>query len=443
MRRTSTARVASFRARGGVVAQAAETRSVGRASRDAHDIRDAFAEGAPSPREGAGDGGDGGDGGGDDDGEMDDGFDDDERRSRAPRAFLSVALAAPSEGDARGDTHASGRDEPPAATERDDDDDDETRRPDATRASKEKTVSVVIPALNEAACIARVLSRVSTLDPKPHEVIVCVGDSTDDTERIVRAKFPEVALVRSPRGRSAQMNAGAAVASGDVLFFLHADTHAPSDAVSVIRDAFARDERIVCGGFVSLIETRAKTYWGQSAHNVLKTFYAPLVARPRSFARGLRVLFGDQAMFADRACFDSVRGFDERLPIMEDADLCVRLHESGWTRGSNGARRGEALTSDGKWALVPAEALADGEERTRRRRARFRKTPVFPAATGSDRGRIVLVNRAVTTSGRRIEGIGNVRATLTHFLIGVSWGCGADPDAMVALYRKFYPPANP
>ena len=53
------------------------------------------------------------------------------------------------------------------------------------------------------------------------------------------------------------------------------------------------------------------------------------------------------------------------------------------------------------------------------------------------------MNRAVTTSGRRIEGLGNFKATLTHFLIGVSWYCGADPDAMVALYRKFYPPANP
>ena len=456
-RRTSTARVASRRARGGVVERATETRGAARASRDAHargDVRDAFAEGAPFPREGGegGEGGDGGDGGGDD-GNDDDGFDDDdERDARAPRGnvpvwvFSAVApLAAPSEGEARGDA-------------RDDDDDaDDAGARDSkdhqTRTEEKKTVSVVIPALNEAATIARVLSRVFTMEPKAHEVIVCVGDSEDDTETIVRATFPEAKLVRSERGRSSQMNAGAAVASGDVLFFLHADTHVPSDVVSVIRDTLRRDVRIVCGGFVSLIETDSKTYWGMSLHNVLKTFYAPLLVKPLAFARGLRCLFGDQAMFADATCFRSVRGFDERLPIMEDADLCVRLHESGWVRGSNGAARATpALTSHGKWALRDASELSasPNEETSRleegdakKKKNRFRKTSVRPAAAGSDRGRIVLVNRAVTTSGRRIEGLGNFKATLTHFLIGVSWCCGADPDAMVALYRKFYPPANP
>ena len=203
-------------------------------------------------------------------------------------------------------------------------------------------------------------------------------------------------------------------------------------------------------------------YKRQSLHNVLKTYYTPLLVKPLSFYRGLRCLFGDQAMFADAACFRSVSGFDEALPIMEDADLCLRLHESGWVRGSNGvaARTGgngdgtregsgatetamrderfvsanavPALTCAGKW-----EDVEDGSAK------RYRKTTLAPKAVGSNLGRIVLVNRVVTTSGRRIEGLGNLKATLTHFLIGVSWYCGADPDAMAALYRKFYPPANP
>jgi len=207
---------------------------------------------------------------------------------------------------------------------------------------------------------------------------------------------------------------------------------------------------------VSLIETSEKTFWGMSLHNVLKTYYAPLLLRPVSFFRGLRCLFGDQAMFVDAACFRSVGGFDESLPIMEDADLCVRMHESGWTRGSNffaegteerkrGATRCAPLTCRGKWEVMD-EASGDDvslTEKTKKQSAsRFRKTSVCEKAAGSDRGRIVLVNRAVTTSGRRIEGLGNFKATLTHFLIGVSWYCGADPDKMVALYRKFYPPAN-
>jgi hypothetical protein len=361
--------------------------------------------------------------------------------------FSLVALAAPT---FSGDAALSNRD--------DDRDDDAIARP----TNDEKTVSVIVPALNEAATIESILTRVVSLEPKAHEVIVCVGDSEDDTEQIVHTKFPEFLVVRSKRGRSTQMNAGADVAGGDVFFFLHADTFVPSDVVEIIRATLKRDRRIVVGGFVSLIETSEKTFWGMSLHNVLKTYYAPLLLRPVSFFRGLRCLFGDQAMFVDAACFQSVGGFDESLPIMEDADLCVRMHESGWTRGSNfvaegtaerfeGAARCAPLTCRGKWEVTDDARLKQtaefGEpfatEATKKPRAsRFRKTSLSSKAAGSDRGRIVLVNRAVTTSGRRIEGLGNFKATLTHFLIGVSWYCGADPDKMVALYRKFYPPAN-
>jgi len=482
VRWTTAARVASrhFSARGGVVAASAETRGVVRASRGAHardDGRGALVAATPTRGEGArdGDGGDGGDGGdrggGDDEDDEDDAGDDDDDDGRV-RVFSLVALAAPSEGDAvfdaAGDTIVS------------DDDDDEAKEAGREKkvTAKELTVSVVIPALNEAATIERVLSRLATLEPKAREVIVCVGDSTDDTEAIV-SRFVSrtntnvnVKVVRSNRGRSKQMNAGAAIATGDVFLFLHADTLVPSDVVAVVRRAMRRDARVVCGGFVSLIETRTKTYWGMSLHNVLKTYYTPLLVKPLSFARGLRCLFGDQAMFADAACFRSVSGFDEALPIMEDADLCLRLHESGWVRGSNGvaARTGgngdgtregsgatetamrderfvsanavPALTCAGKWEDVEDENDAQSEKKKKKRK-RFRKTTLAPKAAGSNLGRIVLVNRVVTTSGRRIEGLGNLKATLTHFLIGVSWYCGADPDAMAALYRKFYPPANP
>ena len=436
VRWTTAARVAHRHARGGVVAASAETRGVVRASRGARargGARDASAEATPSPREGArdggGGGGGGGDGGDDDDGgdESDDDGDESDDGRRAVWVFSLVALAAPTfSGDA-------------ALSNRDDDRDDDAI---ARRTNDEKTVSVIVPALNEAATIETILTRVASLEPKAHEVIVCVGDSEDDTERIVHTKFPEFLVVRSKRGRSTQMNAGADVAGGDVFFFLHADTFVPSDVVEIIRATLKRDRRIVVGGFVSLIETSTKTFWGMSLHNVLKTYYAPLLLKPVSFFRGLRCLFGDQAMFVDAACFRSVGGFDESLPIMEDADLCVRMHESGWTRGSNFVAEGTAERFEGAARCAPLTCRGKWEVTDDVKKKRFRKTSVYKKAAGSDRGRIVLVNRAVTTSGRRIEGLGNFKATLTHFLIGVSWYCGADPDKMVALYRKFYPPAN-
>ena len=69
-----------------------------------------------------------------------------------------------------------------------------------------------------------------------------------------------------------------------------------------------------------------------SANNTLKSYYGPLLLRPLSFLRGLRCLFGDQTMFCRAADFRRVGGFDGRLPIMEDADLCIRLHMAGKPR---------------------------------------------------------------------------------------------------------------
>jgi cellulose synthase/poly-beta-1,6-N-acetylglucosamine synthase-like glycosyltransferase len=140
----------------------------------------------------------------------------------------------------------------------------------------------VIPALNEESCVARVLKHLSTLDPPPAEIIVSVGDSADATAAIATEHGAKV--VAGARGRSKQMNDGAAAASGDVVLFLHADTTVPSDAVTVARETFANDARVVAGGFVSLLERADKTFWFLSFHNVVKSFLYPalLKARPIS-----------------------------------------------------------------------------------------------------------------------------------------------------------------
>jgi len=248
-----------------------------------------------------------------------------------------------------------------------------------------KRVSIVIPARNEGKAIGATLRRVTrALEPSACEVVVAVGDSTDDTAAI--AKKHGAIVVTGEKGRGNQMNAGARAASGDYILFLHADTTPPSDVVDIARRTL-RDQKTVIGGFVSLIETATKTYWAISYHNVIKTTYCAAISRPFAYLRGFRILFGDQAMFCRADDFAAVGGFDGSIPIMEDADLCVRMHERG---------------------------------------------------RGKFKGRIKLIDRVVTTSGRRIERLGNFRATCVHVLIACSWNFGLGERALKTLYDWCY-----
>jgi hypothetical protein len=74
------------------------------------------------------------------------------------------------------------------------------------------------------------------------------------------------------------------------------------------------------------------TRWGFTALNLAKTYLAPLLFRPLAFARGLRLLFGDQAMVCRREAFRACGGFDDTLPLMEDAELCLRIASVGRMR---------------------------------------------------------------------------------------------------------------
>jgi glycosyltransferase involved in cell wall biosynthesis len=236
-----------------------------------------------------------------------------------------------------------------------------------------------------------VLRRLSAgLEPSAAQIIVSVGDSTDDTAAIARAHG--AIIVSGEKGRGNQMNAGAKIATGDYVLFLHADTTPPADVVDVIR-ARLRDQKTVIGGFVSLIETPTRTYWGMSYHNVIKTVYCAVISRPFAFARGFRILFGDQAMFCRRDDFEAVGGFNGALAIMEDADLCVRMHY-----------KGRVHPQTGKWY----------------------------------RGRIKLLDRVITTSGRRIEPLGNFKATMIHVLIACSWNFGVSHENLKRLYEWCY-----
>jgi rSAM/selenodomain-associated transferase 2 len=229
-------------------------------------------------------------------------------------------------------------------------------------------ISVVVPALDEEEEIAATLA--SAADPAVLEVIVVDGGSRDATAEIARRLGHRV--LTGPRGRALQMNAGAAVARGDVLLFLHADTRLPAGFGAAIEGAVARGA--VAGRFDVVLRGR---------HPWLRVVAALMNAR----SRATRIATGDQAIFVRRDAFDAMGGF-AAIPLMEDIELSRRLRAVGpyaalRARVSTSARRweenGVARTVLLMWRLrfayfcgVPAERLA---QRYRRHGASGDRTP--------------------------------------------------------------------
>ncbi|MBV8886981.1 MAG: glycosyltransferase, partial [Chroococcidiopsidaceae cyanobacterium CP_BM_RX_35] len=119
------------------------------------------------------------------------------------------------------------------------------------------------------------------------------------------------------------------------------------------------------------------TRWGVSLHNYLKTYYAPFIFRPHLFFKGLRLLFGDQVMFCRRTDFWHCGGFDA-IPILEEADLCLKLVRQG---------------------------------------------------------KIRLVNRIVQSSDRRVAQWGAIKATGIYLYIGLLWGLGVPATYLKQFYE--------
>jgi rSAM/selenodomain-associated transferase 2 len=173
-------------------------------------------------------------------------------------------------------------------------------------------LSVVMPVLNEAAGIRPALDALRPLRARGIEVIVADGDSTDGTAAACAGRVD--AVIAAPRGRAAQMNAGAAEARGAVLLFLHADTLLPADA----------DERVLEGLNAS------GRCWGRfdvtiDGHSRWLAVVAWMMNR-RSRWSGIAT--GDQAIFVTREAFDAVGGFPAQ-PLMEDIELSARLRQRG------------------------------------------------------------------------------------------------------------------
>ena len=169
-------------------------------------------------------------------------------------------------------------------------------------------LSVIIPVLDEAATIVTALQALAPLRARGAEIIVADGGSHDDTA--ARAAPLTDRVVVSARGRATQMNAGAAVARGDVLLFLHADTRLPPDADRIVLEALARTER-AWGRFDVTIEGR---------HPLLPVVAAAMNARSRLTG----ITTGDQAMFVTREAFDAAGGFPA-IALMEDITFARTL----------------------------------------------------------------------------------------------------------------------
>lgn len=191
-------------------------------------------------------------------------------------------------------------------------------------------LSIVVPALDEAAGIAATLRPLQPLRADGHEIIVVDGGSLDATAAIA-APLADAVIV-APRGRAVQMNAGAAKASGDVLVFLHADTAiAPEDLIAMrVRMAAGR--------------------WSWGRFDVRIAGSSPLlaiVARAMNLRSRLSgIATGDQAMFVHRAAFARVGGFPIQ-PLMEDIALSRRLKH---VAGRPLCLRARVLTSGRRWA---------------------------------------------------------------------------------------------
>lgn len=177
--------------------------------------------------------------------------------------------------------------------------------------------------LNEAAGIRAALEALAPLREAGHEVIVVDGGSEDRTAELARELCDR--LLVCARGRALQMNAGARVADGDVLLFLHADTVLPPDASEVISQSTANHE---WGRFDVEIEGR---------HPMLKVVAWSMNLRSRLTG----IATGDQAIFVRR---DAFAGFAE-IPLMED----VAFSKAMKRRGAPACLRSRVRTSGRRW----------------------------------------------------------------------------------------------
>ncbi len=171
-------------------------------------------------------------------------------------------------------------------------------------------ISIIIPTINEAGNIKEAIN--STQPSTNVEVIVVDGGSKDDTLTI--AQTLGLKIILSPPGRAVQMNMGAMAASGDILLFLHADTHLPTGFDVMIRTAL-QQPGTAAGAFTLRIDASG---WGMRLVEWGVKWRSHFCQMP----------YGDQAIFLTQEIFHKLGGYPE-IPIMEDFELMRRLKRQG------------------------------------------------------------------------------------------------------------------
>lgn len=169
-------------------------------------------------------------------------------------------------------------------------------------------LSIIIPTFNEAANVARLVGELRRHDAGgAAEIVVVDAHSTDGTAGLARQAGATV-LLAPQAGRAFQMNHGAAHATGDVLYFVHADVSIHPDYVAAIGRAVAQGYAAGCYRFRF-----------DSSHPLLR------INSYGTRFKGIMSRGGDQTLFVTRALFEQLGGFNERFVVMEDFEIIQRI----------------------------------------------------------------------------------------------------------------------
>jgi rSAM/selenodomain-associated transferase 2 len=172
-------------------------------------------------------------------------------------------------------------------------------------------ISIIIPTYNEADQIASTIGRLKDITADGDvEIIVSDGGSTDQTMQLANDSGATV-LLSKKKGRAAQMNAGAAIANGDMFYFLHADTLPPEDFLTEIIKAVAQGYDAGC--FMLAFD---HPHWFLKANCWFTRFDVNTLR------------FGDQSLFVTKVAFEKAVGFCEQHIVLEDQELIKRLRKT-------------------------------------------------------------------------------------------------------------------
>jgi rSAM/selenodomain-associated transferase 2 len=174
-------------------------------------------------------------------------------------------------------------------------------------------LSIVVPVLHETEAVNHFIEHIRKVGKgEDYEIIVVDGSPEKNTINAIKDR--EVIKKTSPKGRARQMNAGAAVASGEILLFLHVDTKLPLNAFNKIKDVL-KNSRYVGGAFDLELDTQKSSL----------RFIAWTV---RIRVRFTKIPYGDQAIFLRKDYFNNI-GLYREIPLMEDIELMKRIKKLG------------------------------------------------------------------------------------------------------------------